>query len=260
MTQVVLMTDAPVEGVACRDLVDETPLSPADGLALYTALLKDVFETLAESTVDVLVNYPGVDDLPAHADPDRRPEVALRALAGTVVEPDRLEDFRFEVQVGSDFSAKAGNAITHLLRDENRTSASVLRPCVPRLVRSVVDEAAIKLRRNDVVLGPAGDGDGDVYFAGFVEPIDFEDAFEENALETIASRAGEAGLTVDFAREREVLHSARALRTVVTRLRAALLAGNPVPEHTWSFIEERGLRVEDGELVMEAEPGAEAGE
>ncbi len=257
MTIVVLMADAPVEGVACRELVEETPLSPADGLALYTAILEDVFETLAESTVDVLVNYPPADDLPDDvADPDRRPEVALRALAGTVVEPDRLDDFRFEVQVGSNFSSKAGNAITHLIRDEERTSASVLRPCVPRLVRSVVDEAAIKLRRNDVVLGPAGDGD--VYFAGFVEPIDFADAFEANAMETIASRAGEEGLTVDFAREREVLDSARALRTVVTRLRAELLAGNPVPEHTWNFVEDRGLRVEDKKLVMTGEPDAEA--
>lgn len=256
MTVVVLMADAPVEGVACRELIEGTPLSPADGLALYNAVLKDVFETLAESTVDVLVNYPGPDDLPADVEPDRDPEVALRALAGTAVEPDRLDEFRFEVQVGSDFSAKAGNAVTHLLRDEERTSASVLRPCVPRLVRSVIDEAAIKLRRNDVVLGPAGDGE--VYFAGFVEPIDFTDAFEENALETIASRAGEDGLTVDFARERELLHSPRALRSVVTRLRAELLAGNPVPEHTWGFIEDRGLRVEDGALVMESGQDVEA--
>lgn len=249
MTVVVLVADAPVEGVACEELVAETPLSESDGVALYRAVLKDVFATLADSTIDPLVNYPGPDDLPADAAPAEDPEAILRGLAASVVEPDRLSDFRFEVQIGSNFSAKAGNAITHLLEDEERTSASALRPCVPRLVRSVVDEAAIKLRRNDVVLGPAGDGE--VYFAGFQDTIDFTDVFEEKALESVAGRAGDQGLTVDFARPREVLDSARSLRTVVTRLRAEMLAGNPVPEHTWAFIEDRGLRVEDGTLVMD---------
>jgi hypothetical protein len=250
VTVVVLIADAPVEGVACSDIVAETDLSPADGVELYQALLKDVFETLAESTVDVLVNYPAPDDLPPDVEPEMAPEVALKGLAGAVVDPDRLEDFRFEVQVGSSFSAKAGNAITHLLRDEEQHSAAVLRPCVPRLVRSVVDEAAIKLRRNDVVLGPARDGR--VYFAGFTELIDFTDVFETNAQETIAGRAGEKGLTVDFARERAMLESARDLRSVVMRLRAEMLAGNPVPEHLWTFVEDRGLSVENGELVIES--------
>lgn len=242
------MADAPVEGVACRSLVEETPLTAADGVALYRAVLKDVIGTLAEATIDPLVNYPSAEDLPADADVEKRPEAALRGIAASVVEPERLEDFRFEVQVGSNFSAKAGNAITHLLRDEGQQSAAVLRPCVPRLERSVIDEAAIKLRRNEVVLG--GAGDGEVYYAGFSEPIDFEDVFETNAIEEAALRAGEAGLSVDFAREREVLHSARDLRTVVTRLRAGVAAGKQVPEHTWSFIEDRGIRVRDGTLEV----------
>lgn len=248
MTVVVLVADAPVEGVACGDLVAETPLTAADGVDLYRAILKDVFATLGESTVDVLVNYPGPDDLPADAETSPSPEAALKGLAGSVVDPERLDDFRFEVQVGSSFSAKAGNAITHLLRDEDHHSASVLRPCVPRLVRSVVDEAAIKLRRNDVVLGPAPNGE--VYFAGFTDLIDFTDAFETNPQETLAGRAGEKGLTVDFARERELLDSDASLRSIVVRLRAEMLAGNTVPQHLWSFVEDRGLSVEDDQLVV----------
>lgn len=247
MTVVVLMADAPVEGVACSELLAETPLSESDGVDLYRALLKDTFETLAESTVDVLINYPAPDDIPEDVTLDQQPEAELRAIAASVVDPDRLQDFRFEVQVGSNFSAKAGNAITHLIRDEEQHSAAVLRPCVPRLVRSVVDEASIKLRRNDVVLG--GAGDGRIYYAGFTELIDFTDVFEENALEQVALRAGEEGLTVDFARDREVLNSVRDLRSIVTRLRAEMLAGNSVPTHLWQFIEERGLRVEDGKLL-----------
>ena len=248
MTVVVLMADAPVEGVACRQLVSETPLSPAEGVDLYKALLKDVYKTLSESTIDILVNYPSAEEIPPDADLPVAPETILRKLAGEVVEPDRLADFRFEVQVGSDFSAKAGNAITHLLREEEHHSAAVVRPCVPRLVRSVVDEGALKLRRNDVVLGPSDEGR--IYFAGFTEPIDFEGVFEGQALEEVTARAGEEGLQVDFLRHRELLQSADDLRSIVTRLRAAVLAGKPVPEHTWSFIEERGLHVADGELVF----------
>jgi hypothetical protein len=99
-----------------------------------------------------------------------------------------------------------------------------------------------------VVLGAGGDGE--LYFGGFRELIDFEDVLEENALEETALRAGEEGLSVDFARDREVLSTARDLRSVVTRLRAEVVAGNPVPEHLWEFIDDRRLRVQDGELVM----------
>ena len=250
MTIVVVIADPPVDGAGvCEEIVAETELTPADGVELYAAVLKDVFTALAESTVDVLINYPPREDLPEGAELQRSPEAILRGLAGSVVDPDRLEDFRFEVQVGSDFSATAGNAITHLLREEERASASVLRPCVPRLVRSIVDEAAIKLRRTDVVLGPAGGGD--VYFAGFTQPIDFAGVFEESALEEIAARAGADGLTVDFVRDREVLDAARDLGSVVTRFRAQQLAGKPVPTHVWSFIEDRGLEVRDGRLRVQ---------
>lgn len=248
MTQVVLIADPPVEGVACRQIVEETQLSPGDGEALYRAVLKDVFTALGNSSIDVLVNYPAPDDIPEDVESDMDPEAELRGIAGTVLDAEQLREWRFEIQVGSNFSAKAGNAITHLLRDEEQHSAAVFRPCVPRLERGVVDEAAIKLRRNEAVLGPTGDGD--IYFAGFREPIDFEDVFEDNALEEAALRAGEEGLGVDFAQYREVLHSARAFRSVVSRLRAAVAAGNPVPEHLWEFIAERGISASGGELEL----------
>lgn len=248
MTTVVLIADPPVEGAGdCSDVVSRTPIPENDGPVLYRAVLKDVFSALAESTVDVLVNYPSPEDVPDSADLDRSPETILRGIAGAVVDPDRLEDFRFEVQVGSDFSAKAGNAITHLLDSEDRTSAAVLRPCVPRLVRSVLDEASIKLRRTEVVLGPAGNGE--VYYAGFTEPIDFTDVFEDRPLEEIAGRAGESGMRVDFLRNRGVLGSETDLTSEITRVRAERLAGKQVPSHFAAFVADRGLSVDDGEIV-----------
>ena len=248
MTTVVVPAQPPIPGTVCQEIVAGTPLTPDDGAELYRAVLKDVFTALSESTVDVVVNYPPMEDVPDAADLEDSPEAILRGIAGAVVDPDRLEDVRFEVQVGSDFSAIVGNAITHLLETEEEASAAVLRPCVPRVVRSILDEAAIKMRRTEVVLG--GAGDGDVYFAGFTEPIDFAGAFGDVPIETIAQRAGEQGLTVDFLRNRDVLRTPRDLRSVVIRLRANVLAEKPVPRYLWSFIEERGLSVSGGSLQV----------
>ncbi|AOW79913.1 hypothetical protein HTSR_0723 [Halodesulfurarchaeum formicicum] len=246
MTTVVLVADPPVEGIACQRLLEETELTPADGLELYRALLGDTMETLARSTIDILVNYPTAEGLPAGADP----EADLREIAAEAMSADRLADVRFEPQVGSNFSAIAGNAITHLVRDEGRQSAAALRPCVPRLARSVVDEATLNLRRDDVILGPAARGD--VYFAGFAEPIDFEDAFETRPIEELTRRATEADLDVGFVQQRTVLDSPADFRTVRSRIEADHLAGKPVPERFWNVIQERGIEVEDG-VVQSAE-------
>ncbi|MFB6109956.1 MAG: DUF2064 domain-containing protein [Halodesulfurarchaeum sp.] len=227
MTTVVLVADEPVEGVACGDLVEQTDLTPADGLALYRAVVGDTMATLARSTVDVLVNYPpGSED-------------DLREIAAEAMPADRFEAVRFEPQVGSDFSAIAGNAITHLIREEERQSATALRPCTPRLARSIVDEAALNLRREDVVLGPADRGQ--VYLAGFAELIDFADAFEGAPIEELTRRAREADLSVGFVRHRTLLSSASDLGTVRRRIEADRLAGKPVPERLWSVLQDRDL-------------------
>ena len=238
MTTVVLVADEPAEGVACGDLVAETDLTPADGLALYRAMLGDTMATLARSTIDILVNYPeGSED-------------ELRAIAAEAMPADRFEDVRFEPQVGSDFSAIAGNAITHLIRDEDRQSAAALRPCTPRLARSIVDEAILNLRRDEVMLGPADRGQ--VYLAGFAEPIDFAGVFAENPIEEVTRRSRAADLSVGFVRHRTLLSSAEDLETVRRRIAADHLAGKPVPERLWTVLQERGLGVEEGNVQRTA--------
>jgi hypothetical protein len=254
MTTVVLLPDPPVEGVACEELIAETNLTPADGLALYRALLADTMATLADSTIDILVNYPTAEDLPEDAEGD--PKADLREIAAKAMAPDRFEDVRFEPQVGSDFSAKAGNAITHLLREEDVQSAAVLRPCVPRLVRSVIDEGALNLRRADVVLGPANRGE--IYYAGFSDPIDFEGVFETRPVEAVTRRAVEAGLDVDFVRSREVLQTPADLAGALTRLNADTLAGKPVPEHFWETVQEREIAMVDGEFTSRDAAGTDS--
>lgn len=249
MTTVVLVPEPPVEGVACADLVAETALTPADGLALYRALLADTMVTLQRSTIDILVNHPTPADVPDDVE-EVDPKAELREIAAKAMEPDRFEAVRFEPQVGSDFSAKAGNAITHLIREEGVQSAAVLRPCVPRLARSIIDEGALKLRRADVVLGPASRGD--VYFAGFSELIDFEGVFATRSIEEVTRRAVAADLEVDFLRMRERLQAPADLTGVLARLNANTLADKQVPEHVWEAMQEREIEVRDGTITSAA--------
>lgn len=248
MTTVVVLADPPVEGIACENLVEQTELTPADGLALYEAVVADTMATLERSTVDILLNYPQADAVPGDTDVD--PKARLRELAATAMSPDRFEDVRFEPQVGSNFSAKAGNAITHLIRDEGAQSAAVLNPCVPRLARSIIDEGALKLRRADVVLGPAARGE--VYFAGFSELIDFTDVFETRPVETITREAAGNDLAVDFLRGREGLFEPADFESVVSRLNANTLAGKPLPEQFWETVQEREIEVQDGTITSAA--------
>ena len=246
MTTVVVVPDPPVEGVACKSLVEGTALTPADGLALNRAMLADTMGTLERSTVDILVNYPTEEELP-DGETSIDPKTEVRKIVATAMSPDRFEEVRFEPQVGSNFSAKAGNAVTHLVRDEEVQSAAALRPCVPRLVRSIVDEAALKLRRADVVLGPAHRGQ--VYYAGFSDLIDFTDVFEDRPVEAITRRARAEGLDVDFLRNRELLAEPVDFEGVLSRLTADALADKQVPEQLWETIQERGIELKHGEIV-----------
>lgn len=247
MTVAVALVDPPRKGLVFSDLVSSTALAPADAAELYEAVLADFFAMTAESNVDVLVNYPTPEMLPG--DSTGSPEAEIRTVAANALGGSDLTDLRFEVQVGSTRSARIGNAITHLLRDEEETSAAFVDHRAPLLERSLLDQAAIKLRRSETVVGPAPDGD--VYFAGFKAPIDFADVLADGPLETIVSRSVDAGASVDFVESREILAEPRDLRSVVAGLRARRTAGKRVPTHTMATIDELGIRVSGGELVVE---------
>jgi len=247
VTVAVALVDPPREGLVCADLVERTALSPADGVALYEGMLADFFATMAETNVDLLVNYPTPDLLPDEfAEGDAQAEI--EAVAARVLDDEAMADVRYEVQVGSSRAARIGNAITHLLRDENQTSAALIDHRVPLLERSVVDETAIKLRRSETVVGPAADGA--VYIAGFKEPIDFTDLFDDQPIESIVERTVADGNGADFVRRREIPTNPRDLRTVVSLVRARRTAERWVPPHTTRVIEDLDLRVTDGALTV----------
>ena len=235
MTVIAVLADPPREGLVLSELVEATPLTAAEAAELYAAMFRDVCLAVERSGGDLLVNYRAEESLPGECVGEATPEAELRghaadALGGT-------ETVRFEPQVGSSFSARAGNTVTHLLREEGADSVAVLRPTAPFLGRTHVDSAAMKLRSSAVVLGPAPDGR--VHYAAFADTVDFEGAFAdpERELETLTTRARDAGHDVDFLPMLPVLERGSDVGTGLPFLRARLGAERIVPANTAAFVD-----------------------
>ena len=253
MTVLVVLALPPREGLVLPQLPETSPLSPSAATDLYRAMLADTFRAVERSGAELLVNYPESDHLPEAHRTDTEPVAELRAVvADAVDDPDAV---RFEPQVGSTFSARAGNTATHLLREEEATSVAIVRGTAPLLTRQLIDEAAMKLRTNEVVLGPTTEGR--VYYAGFTEPIDFTEAFSGIEQQRLTDRAVDADLSTTFLPLSSAVETGADLRTLVPQLRARFTAERIVPERTASFVYDHGLAVVDGddgpELVVDSE-------
>lgn len=264
MSVVVVPADPPREGLVLPHLTETSPLSAAEAADLYAATLKDVATAGATSGGDLLVNYRPDDLLPAdhraEESADVRAGESADVRAGESAEAEvraavrtalgDLDDVRFEPQVGSSYEARIGNTVTHLLEAEAAGAVLVVDPTAALAGRTVIDSAGMKVRRSEVVLGPAPGGR--VHLAGFAEPVDFEGAYATPALETLTARAGEAGLAVDFVEHSPVVETGADLATLVATVRARAAAGRIVPEHTLAAVEDLGLRVveEDGQPTV----------
>ncbi|QSG02655.1 hypothetical protein [Natranaeroarchaeum sulfidigenes] len=246
MTVVAVPATLPHPDLVVSDLPDTSPLSADESAELYAAMFKDVVRAADASGGELLVNYRAADDLPDRYDSD--PEAELRALTAEAV--NDIADVRFEVQVGSNRAARVGNTITHLLDEEGVRSAAVADPRAPLLGRSQIDSAAMKLRTNELVLGPAAGGR--IYFAGCTEPIDFEDAYRPPALETFSVRGHDAGHDIEFVESLPVVEDGDDLLTLCSRIRSRVTAGRIVPQYTTELLDDLGLFVtdEDGEAVL----------
>jgi hypothetical protein len=250
MTVVAVLADPPRPRLTLPRLAETSPLSEAEAAALGEAMLRDTLRAVERSGGELLVNYRPDDALPdAYIDTEQSAEEAIRTLADEAL--DAPEEARFEVQVGSTFDARAGNTLTHLLREEGVQSAAVVRADAPFLLRSTVDSAAMKLRTNGVVLGPSTDGR--VYFAGFREPVDYDGAFALPEMETLVDRANDADRDVGFIGMQPTVRTGEDLTTLVSSIRARWQADRVVPAHTAEFVVETGLAVvadDDGEPTL----------
>jgi glycosyltransferase A (GT-A) superfamily protein (DUF2064 family) len=247
MTVIAVFADPPRPGLVLPDLAETSPLSRAEAADLYAATLKDTFRAVERSGGDLLVNYRDEETLPDGFSGEEydgeSAEAEVRALAAdALADPDEA---RFEVQVGSTFAARAGNTVSHLLDSEEAQSAAVVPGTAPTLTRKEIDSAAMRLRRNEVVLGPSERGG--IYFAGFTDTVDFEDAYATPAVETLTDRAADAGHDVDFLPAMTAVETGADLVSLVPLLNARVTAEMIVPEHTATLLREWGLRVVDGE-------------
>ncbi|UPV74430.1 hypothetical protein M0R89_18100 [Halorussus limi] len=244
MTVIAVFADPPRPGLVLPELAESSPLSEEEAADLYAAMLKDTVRAAERSGGELLVNYRDEESADAS---DRSAEAEVRALV-----TDALSDHdeaRFEVQVGSTFAARAGNTVSHLLGEEDAQSAAVVPGTAPMLTRKEIDSAAMKLRRNEVVLGPSERGR--VHFAGFTDTIDFEGAYASPAVETLTDRAVDAGHEVGFLPTETRVATGTDLLSLVPELNARAAAGRIVPEHTATLLREWGLRVADGDAGPE---------
>jgi glycosyltransferase A (GT-A) superfamily protein (DUF2064 family) len=237
MTEIAVLADPPHPGVL-PELVETAPLSGEEAQHLYTAMLRDVCRAAEDSGGDLLVNYRPADAVPGVEDS----EAALRDVLDGVV-----DEARYEVQVGETFAGRVGNTVTHLLDREGVSSAAALEPTAALLTRQVIDEAAMKLRSREVVLGPAADGR--VYYAAFTDPVDFEAAYTAPAVSTLTDRALDAGLDVDFLRTLPVVETGTDLAATLVAVDARGRAGRSVPMYFVDAVDDLGLTTtvdEDG--------------
>ncbi|WP_254545244.1 hypothetical protein [Halomarina pelagica] len=246
MTTVAVLCDPPRPGLVLPSLVETSPLTAEEVADLYAAMLRDVARAVESSGGELLVNYRPDDALPEEfaSEADADAEAELRAVVrGALKRPDEA---RFEVQVGETFAGRAGNTATHLLDREGVVTVAVVEPSAAFLTRSHVDNAAMKLRRSEVVLGPSSRGR--VYYAGFGGTVDYADAYAPPAIETLTDRALDAGHEVDYLPMLPVIETGEDLADALTLLRARRRAGRIVPERTAATLDDLGLRVvaEDG--------------
>ncbi|MFC7142601.1 DUF2064 domain-containing protein [Halosimplex aquaticum] len=241
MTTVAVFVRPPEPGTVLESCVDTGAVTAAEAADLYAAMVRDVCAAVEASGGELLVNYR-----PVNADDPTGPVEDDESLAAVRdVVDEALSDpgsARYEVQVGTSFSARAGNTVTHLLEREEVKSAAVVRPTAALLERRHVDSAAMKLRQSEVVLAPATDGG--VAYAGFTDPIDFEDAFAPPEVETVTDRACDGGLDVDFIEMVPVAESPSGFATLLSHIRARQRAGLRIPPRTSAVLDDLGLRAE----------------
>ncbi|MEF8775840.1 MAG: DUF2064 domain-containing protein [Haloarculaceae archaeon] len=246
MTVAVVLAEPPVAGVPLPGLVDSV-LDGNERARLYRAMLADASRALQEGGADLLVNYRPSDQVEATGDADpsvgpdgdvdseREVREALRDLI------PRPEEARYEVQVGTTLAGRVGNTVSHLLDQEGADSVAVVDPRAPFFDRAAVGQATMKLRSADLVLGPAPGGR--VYYIGFTDTVDFDDALASPAVETLTDRAVDAGLEVDFLPVQPVVEQPADLVDLVAGLRARRRAERRLPAATAAVVDELDLRV-----------------
>ncbi len=240
MPTIVVPAAPPRPGLVLTGLAAEAPVSAVEAARLYKACFRDALSAADVAGGDLIVTYPSADRVGTNED-GTGPEAAVRAAATPALSAPA--EVRFEVQVGSTPSARLGNVVTHLLREEEVSSVGYLLPSAYNTPRTVLDSAAMKSRSADLVLGPAPDGR--VHYAAFADAsLNFADSLAPPALDGLAASAAEAEVATDFVETRPLLERAADLPTLLATVSARRRAGRTVPERVAAVVDELGLRLE----------------
>lgn len=233
MTTVVVPVDPPFAGHALTPLVPAV-LSPDEAVTLYRSMVADVCGTVQHGSADLLVNYREAEDAETDVAATTRD-----FLAGELPDPDAA---RYEPQVGETLAGRLGNALTHLLESEGEGTVGFVDPTACLLRREHLGSLMMKLRTNEMVVGPAPGGR--VYGAAFSSTIDYADALAMPAVETLTGRGTAAGLDVDFLPLLPVVETPADLASVLSLVRARDDAGLNVPARTVATVEALDLAVD----------------
>ncbi|MFB6254927.1 MAG: hypothetical protein ABEI06_09985 [Halobacteriaceae archaeon] len=246
MTVYVVLVDPPLESVVRETFIESTDMPMSFLTDLYQAIQQDAIQAVIDSGGDLLINYRPPDQHPVADDHDI--ESTIRSMAEAV---DGCEDPRMEIQVGSNRSARIGNAITHLLETEDHETVAVLDGRAPLLRRTELDSLAMKLRRHDIIIGPGTNCE--VAIAGFRDTIDFTHAFQPPALNSLVEQSVEDGYEIDFLHETIYLTDKADLLDLIPIITARQQAGRIVPPHTTAVIDayDLSISVENDTLHLE---------
>ncbi|MFB6361792.1 MAG: DUF2064 domain-containing protein [Halobacteriales archaeon] len=230
MTVHVLFAEPPRVGRTLPGLVEAGQLDAEEAKALAEAMVKDTAAAVAASGGDLLINYPPeVEGGGSDADP----ETELQALIEDVYSDP--ESVRYEPQVGASATARIENACRHLLEEEDTASVAILDGRAPILDRTDLDGASMKLRRSEMVVGPAPNGR--VSYLGLSEPVELEGLNWPFHLGPLVERAAAEGLDIDFLELHPWVGDREGLQTVISLIGARRSADRRVPEHTAVAIE-----------------------
>lgn len=239
MTVLAVLLDPPRPGLVLQDVYETTPLSAEESALLYAAMAKDTVRAVAESGGELLVNYRADTEIPEKYRTDTPVIEELESLVSQAIDDPDIA--RFEKQVGSSFENRVGNTVTHLLTTEDADSVAILDGKSPTLSRMTLDSAAMKLRRNNVVISPSIGGDWS--YLGFTDTIDFTGVFDQPALVSIVNAVIDQEYSVDFLSLHPHVTDATNLATLVLLIEAKSTAGKITPAFTRDAIDRFGLTV-----------------
>ena len=223
-----------------QELRDPFPALVGDGYLdrkaaqlLAEAMLQDTTAAVAESGGDLVVTHPPESNEDQSDEPrERLREVLSGALPG-------MDAVQFESQVGDRPTERVENACRHIVSRADVASVAVLDGRAPLLDRTDLDNAGMKLRRSEVVVGPAPAGR--VAYLGMTEPIELSRLHWPLALGALVDRAVTNGHTVDWLPLQVWVGGRSGLETLTTLIRADQTASRRVPERTAAAIDAVGL-------------------